>query len=139
MSDTLERPRIGVALIMLRDGQVLIGERLSPHGAGFWGFPGGHLEHGETWEECIIRECEEETGLVPENVRFWTATNDIFEESGKHYVTLFMVGDYPGGEPEVREPEKCARWQWIHWDSLPENVFLPIRNLTKNGYNPLNL
>lgn len=47
----------------------------------------------------------EETGLtLPErSIRFLTATNDIFEQEQKHYVTIFMVCLLPAnsGDPEV--------------------------------------
>ncbi len=54
--------------------------------------PGGHLEFGESFEHCAIREVLEETGLSinPESVQFLTATNDIMASERKHYVTIFV-------------------------------------------------
>ena len=49
--------------MIFREGKVLIGKRKSKLGKGEWGFPGGHLEHGETLIGCAIRETKEETGL----------------------------------------------------------------------------
>jgi 8-oxo-dGTP pyrophosphatase MutT (NUDIX family) len=40
---------------------------------GYWDFPGGKIEDGETAEEAAVRECLEETGHVPDGVReVWT-------------------------------------------------------------------
>ena len=49
-------PRVGVGVIVLREGRVLLGRRLGSHGAGTWQFPGGHLEAFERVEDCARRE-----------------------------------------------------------------------------------
>ena len=59
----LEKPKVGVAVIVVKDNQVLMGKRIGSHGENTWAFPGGHLEFGETPEECATRELFEETGL----------------------------------------------------------------------------
>lgn len=55
--------RVTAALIR-RSGQVLIARRRAGgHLAGFWEFPGGKIEEGETPEACLARELEEEFGV----------------------------------------------------------------------------
>ena len=129
-------PRIGVAVIVRRNNKILAGRRINSHGEGQWAFPGGHLEFGETPEACASRELMEETGLEADNLQQGPYTNDIFTAEGKHYITLFMIADSSQGEPEIKEPAKCLEWQWFPWGTLPEPLFLPIRNLQQQHYNP---
>jgi 8-oxo-dGTP diphosphatase len=98
----------------------LIGKRLGSHGAGTFALPGGHLEFGESPEECAAREILEETGLRVKNVRFLTATNDVMKKDKKHYITMFMVCERVNEEEEacVMEPDKCEGWEWTSWEEL---------------------
>jgi len=124
-------PKIGVAVIALKGDKVLMGRRKNAHGEGTWQFPGGHLEPNESFEECAGRELQEETGIRIKNIRLGPYTNDIFGKEQKHYVTLFVIGEYDSGSVEVREPEKCERWEWFKLTRLPEPLFLPVNNLLK--------
>ena len=130
------RPEIGVGVCIIKDGKVLLGKRTNAHGDGSWSFPGGHLEMYETLENCAEREVLEETDLKIKNTRFAGVTNDIFPEEEKHYITLFIIADYDSGQLKTMEPEKCSEWNWFSWGKLPQPLFLPIRNLIKQGFNP---
>jgi len=134
MKSDQKRPYIGVAVIVVRQGRVLLGKRINAHGAGTWQFPGGHLEYGETIEACARRELMEEAGLSIGSLRLGPFTNDFFEAEKKHYVTLFVIADQTTGDPVVREPEKCERWDWFPWAQLPRPHFLPIVNLLKQNF-----
>ena len=131
----MERPRVGVGVLVLKEGKVLLGRRVSSHGAGSWCPPGGHLEFGESLEDCARREVLEETGMEISNVRLVTATNDVFVE-GKHYITLHILADWKSGEPVVREPRKLGSLGWFSWESLPGPLFLPVQNLFRQGFRP---
>jgi 8-oxo-dGTP diphosphatase len=124
------RPRIGVGVYVMKEGKVLLGKRKNTHGAGFWQCPGGHLEFGETVEECAIRELKEETGLKALSLNFGPWVEDIMEEN-KHYITLPVFIDQFEGEVLLLEPDKCEGWQWFEWHSLPLPLFLPIHSLIK--------
>jgi len=126
-----KRPKVGIGVIINKDDKILLGKRINAHGEGTWSFPGGHLEFGESWEECAKREVLEETNLQISNLKFHAVTNDIFEEENKHYITIFMKCDFASGELQNMEPQKCEKWDWFSWDELPDKLFLPIRNLRK--------
>jgi 8-oxo-dGTP diphosphatase len=133
----MERPKVGVGVFVLKDGKFLIGKRKNAHGEGTWSLPGGHLEFNESWEECAKREVMEEVGVKIKNLRFADATNDIFTKEKKHYITLFIVSHYDSGEVKLMEPEKCEEWKWVSWQELPKPLFLPMENLVKKDFHPL--
>jgi 8-oxo-dGTP diphosphatase len=97
-------PRVGVGVFVFNSKQeFVLGKRLGSHGSGTYALPGGHLAYGESFEECSAREILEETGLKVKNIKFLTATNDVMEKEGKHYVTIFMgcEVDDENAEPKV--------------------------------------
>ena len=60
-------PKIVIAAVIEKDGHVLIARR--KHGKqhpGKWEFPGGTLEEGETHEQCLKRELQEELAATAE-------------------------------------------------------------------------
>ena len=148
--------RVGVGVFVLyssRESSInprfLMGKRLNSHGSGTYALPGGHLEFGETPEECAAREVLEETGLEISDAKFLTATNDYMPAEEKHYVTIFMVCVRKSEEQVARvlEPHKCQSWGWFDWeglksdidaqnnaqdgDSLERPIFLPLFNLLR--------
>lgn len=124
-------PHIGVGVMVWNGDRLLLGERISKHSENSWQFPGGHLEFGETVEDCARREVAEEAGIQIRNIKPGGFSNDVFIDADKHYVTLFVSSEYDSGELAVMEPDKCEQWHWFHWKQLPEPLFLPIRNFLK--------
>ncbi len=123
-----ERPKVGIAALICKDGKFLLGRRKNAHGAGTWAPPGGHLEFGETPQSCALRETFEETGLTVNSASIIGMTNDIYHEEKKHYITIFVRCEYISGEPFVMEPEKCVSWDWFAPTDLPTPLFLSLKN-----------
>ena len=118
MNGTNDRPKVSVNVLILKDGKVLMTKRKGSLGAGEYGFPGGHLEHMESFEDCVRRETREECGLEIENIRFGYVLNTM-GYAPKHYVHIGMTADWASGEPRLLEPEKAEGWQWYDIDSMP--------------------
>lgn len=139
MTEEKQRPKIGVGVYVIKDGKILFAQRHrnNAHAPGMWAPPGGHLEMNESWEECAEREVREETGVSISNIRFMTATNDIYPGENRHYVTLHMRADWRAGEAQNMEPDKAEKVEWLDWHNLPEPLMTACSNFRKNGYNPL--
>jgi 8-oxo-dGTP diphosphatase len=119
---------VGVAVLVRRGEQVLLTHRKGSHGAGTWAPPGGHLDTGESFEDCAIREVREETGVTISEPRFLAVTNDIFEDEGRHYATIWMEAQVEAGEARVNSPREMSELGWFDWDDLPQPRFLPLEN-----------
>jgi 8-oxo-dGTP diphosphatase len=131
-----QRPLVGVGVIIKKDDQILLMKRQNSHGHGTWCVPGGHLEYGETPQECAIREAMEETGVSIANPTFLTITNDIFAHEQKHYVTIWLECAYISGEPKINAQREMSQVGWFSWTSLPEPLFLPMQNLLAGNCTP---
>ncbi len=127
-AENLSRPVIGVGVLVWREQQLLLGERLSKDESSCWQFPGGHLENNESVTGCARREVLEETGLSIKKLRHLGFTDQLFDIKQQKYMTLLVSCEYKTGEAQVLEPEKCARWQWFDYRELPAPLFAPIRN-----------
>ena len=111
MAEEFQRPKVGVGVIIHDNaGNIVMGTRTGSHGAGTLQCPGGHLEYSESFAETAAREVLEETGLEVGNIKFLTATNDVFGE-GKHYVTIFVTCTITG---ENKVPQVISSSANVH-------------------------
>ena len=124
-SSSLLHKQIGVAVIIDREGKILIDRRKSEgEMGGLWEFPGGKIEPGETIEECIQREIKEELDLnilVGDRLTTITHTYKTFK------VTLCVhYCQYLGGKPR---PIECEEILWVEPSKLSQYPF-PQANAT---------
>lgn len=126
METILQYPRVGIGVMILKDGKILLGKRKGSHGEGEYAFPGGHLEYMESFEDCAARETREECGIEICNVRFQHLSN-LTRYAPKHYVHIAMIADWRSGEAQLLEPEKCESWAWYDLSDIPEPLFETCR------------
>ena len=120
--------------IFVRDRRILLARR-APHKTVYpdrWDVIGGHVEAGETIEQALIREAQEEVGLTPS--RFAAAGSldqprpDLYGEAVSHF---FVVTTWTGGEPSLQGNEHTE----FGWFEIGEACALP--DLAVDAYRDL--
>lgn len=132
MKDAKNRPLVSIGVMVLKDGAVLMGKRKSSLGLGEWGFPGGHLEHGETLEQGVLRELDEEVGIHVTGIRLLCVAN-VQRYLPRQYVYHGFLAEWQQGDPVLKEPDKCEGWGWYDLKCLPEGD-RPIPDLCIEAY-----
>ncbi|MEK9775156.1 MAG: RNA pyrophosphohydrolase [Quisquiliibacterium sp.] len=131
------RPNVGIILVNGRN-EVFWGKRIREHS---WQFPQGGIKRGESPEQAMYRELNEEVGLKPEHVRIIARTRDWLRyEVPENWIRRDWRGQYRGQKQiwfllrlvgrdtdvQLRASEKpefdAWRWHeyWIPLDSVIE-------------------
>jgi 8-oxo-dGTP diphosphatase len=104
-----ELVRVAAAVILRPDGQVLLAQR--PPGKpyeGYWEFPGGKLERGETTRHALVRELHEELGIDVRRASPWIVQEFVYPHAHVE-LNFFRVLAWDG-EPHSRDGQAFA-WQ----------------------------
>ena len=110
---------VGAAIIM--DGRVLACERAEPpEMSGKWEFPGGKVEPGEGETEALVRECEEELGVVVEVGE--RVGNDIALSQGNAILRVYQASLTNGRQPT---PIEHSALRWLSVEELNSVPWLP--------------
>ena len=80
-----------VAAVIRDENRILVTQRGYGEFNGFWEFPGGKIEQGETAQTAIIREIKEETGLDIEEPRLCGIKEWMNEDGSRYIVFLFKT------------------------------------------------
>ena len=101
--------RVAAAVLVAPDGRVLLAQRLpgTPY-PGYWEFPGGKLEEGESAHAALVRELEEELGIVITRATPWLTQRYAYPHAHVE-LNFFRVYDWRG-EPHGRDGQAIA-WQ----------------------------
>jgi ADP-ribose pyrophosphatase YjhB (NUDIX family) len=114
-------PGFGVGAVVFVDDRLLLIRRGNPPNEGSWIFPGGLVEIGESIEDALIREVEEETGLTVRVGKLIELFDYIdLDEHGRvryHYIIADYSCELVEGELEAGSDVTDVRW--IRLDELP--------------------
>lgn len=118
------RTHVALAVIVNERNEVLIGKRADHvHLGGYWEFPGGKREVGESAEAALVREVLEETGLTVASAKPLIAFEHCYLSKRIHF-SVFKVESVEG-----RLFENDNLWQWVTQRDLPNYAF-PAANQT---------
>ncbi|MCB9232083.1 MAG: NUDIX domain-containing protein [Bacteroidia bacterium] len=122
-------------MVFNAEGKVLLAQRGpdTNNEAGKWEFPGGTVEFGETCEQAVVREVEEELGIRIEVERMLDVVDHILPDEGQHWLSITYLARLVAGEPVILEPRKCAAIQWARVEEIREAdlSFVSQSNLRK--------
>jgi ADP-ribose pyrophosphatase YjhB (NUDIX family) len=109
-----DRPFLAVSAAIIRDGRVLVVQRARSPARGLFTLPGGVVECGETLEEAIMREVQEETAITIQPVGLAGHREVIVCDAEKrverHFVILSFAARWLAGEPRLNEELAAAHW-----------------------------
>lgn len=117
-----QRPVLGAIAVVYHLGQVILIQRKTEPNVGWWGFPGGHVELGETAMQAAIRELFEETGVVARPLEYLTNIDILLRDSvgavQKQYLLTAVLCAYESGIPVPDDDALQA--SWIPVDEIEE-------------------
>jgi 8-oxo-dGTP diphosphatase len=103
MPDTHAYPRAGASVVVFRGDSVLLVQRSKRLYEGFWSFPGGEVQWGETSMDAARRELQEETGLLASTLTLGDVADGIVKDDQgvviAHYTIVVFVARDIAGEP----------------------------------------
>lgn len=122
------RPNVGIILLNLQN-EVFWGKRVREHS---WQFPQGGIKQGESPEQAMYRELEEETGLRHEHVKVVGRTRDWLRyEVPENFIRREIRGHYRGQKQiwfllrligrdhdinlRINETPEFDAWRWHHY------------------------
>lgn len=113
--------QIAVGIIRNDAGEIFITQRAADaHMANKWEFPGGKIEAGESAEEAMIRELQEEVGITPQGAALFDTLEYQFPD--RHITLWFWLVESWEGDPWGREGQPG---QWIAQSELDAKDFPP--------------
>jgi mutator protein MutT len=114
MTDTKPKiPKVAVrAIIKNSEGKILILKRANTaYCEGFWNLPGGKVDFGQTAEEAVSREIEEETELKAETAKFLFYMDNLPNETTDlHFLTLFFECTCTN---DLKINNESSEYRWI--------------------------
>lgn len=120
-------------LVPIINGKILLLQRTNTgYMDGMYSFIAGHVEPGESFTQCVIREAKEEAGISidPDDLEVVHIMHrDSRQKSANLRVDVFFSAKKWEGEIQNMEPEKCTDLSWFDLNDLPSNIIPYIKKV----------
>ena len=109
--------RTSCRAIIVKDNKILLSYESK---TGFYMSPGGSLEHGETYEECVVRELAEETGFIIKPVQPFVVVNEYCYDI--LYISRYYICKITGECERALTETEMYKGMVPKWVELPKAV-----------------
>jgi ADP-ribose pyrophosphatase YjhB (NUDIX family) len=113
-------PKVAAAVLVERDGRVLLVRRANEPFRGLWTLPAGFVDAGEDPAQAASRECLEETGLTVRITRVLDVIAGREHQRGADFIIVYSA-DILSGDLVPADDADAA--EWFNRDQLPPLAF----------------
>ncbi len=114
-------------VVLTRDETKILLVKHRKRNRKFWVLPGGRLEHGESFDECAVREVKEETGLDIKVERILYLSEAISPDKNHHIVNIFIKARSIGGKLQLGDEPVLSDVDFLPLSDLSQiSLFPPV-------------
>jgi len=123
-------------LILKRKNKIIFLKRENTgYADGYYSFVAGHVEKGESFKLCIIREAKEEAGIEIKEDDLQLVhimyRKDKNNNENERIDFFYEINKWKGDIVNF-EPEKCSELKWFNKNDIPENTIPYIKKTLDN-------
>jgi len=115
------RPSLTVDGILLVDNKLVLIQRKNPPFQGQWALPGGFVDYGETVEQAVVREMEEETGVKTSVKKLFGVYSAPDRDPRHHTISAVFKLEKIGGE--LKAADDARKVDLFSLENIPSLAF----------------
>lgn len=115
-------------IIKFGEGVVLVYRKNPPRG---WALPGGFINYGESAEKAAVREAQEETGLIVENLKLFGVFSNPDRDPRFHTISIIFTGT---GKGRIKAGDDASKVKVFSENSLPKEMAFDHRKILRQFF-----